>query len=148
MTEGMLVVIGVLFIAAILTGMLTRKNTTKNHDEHGIPFGFEENYAVALAPCKDGKTLLYDLTTCRHCARLQEFLTLHGVEYNDVVVDRYIGKARSEIVEKLKSYNPRVSFPTAVFPDGTVIVGYRETLLLEEVERLKEAGLINSEKNK
>lgn len=134
---GMLVVIGVVFIAAILTGMLTKKNSSKNHDENGIPFGFEENYALALEPCKDGKTLLYDLTTCRHCARLQEFLTLHGIEYNDVVVDKYIGKARTQIVEKLKSYNPRASFPTAVFPDGTVIVGYRETLLLEVVERMK-----------
>lgn len=143
MTEGMLVVIGVVFIAAILTGMLTKKNTSKNHDENGVPFGFEENYALALEPCKDGKTLLYDLTTCRHCARLQEFLTLHGIEYNDVVVDKYIGKARTQIVEKLKSYNPRASFPTAVFPDGTVIVGYREALLLEEVERLK-----NQEQNK
>lgn len=134
---GMLVVIGVVFIAAILTGMLTKKNSSKNHDENGVPFGFEENYALALEPCKDGKTLLYDLTTCRHCARLQEFLTLHGIEYNDVVVDRYIGKARKQIVEKLKSYNPRASFPTAVFPDGTVIVGYRETLLLEVIERMK-----------
>lgn len=143
MTEGMLVVIGVVFIAAILTGMLTKKNTSKNHDENGVPFGFEENYALALEPCKDGKTLLYDLTTCRHCARLQEFLTLHGIEYNDVVVDKYIGKARIQIVDKLKSYNPRASFPTAVFPDGTVIVGYRETLLLEVVERMK-----NIEQNK
>lgn len=134
---GMLVVIGVVFIAAILTGMLTKKNSSKNHDENGIPFGFEENYALALEPCKDGKTLLYDLTTCRHCARLQEFLTLHGIEYNDVVVDKYIGKARTQIVEKLKSYNPRTSFPTAVFPDGTVIVGYREALLLEVIERMK-----------
>lgn len=134
---GMLVVIGVVFIAAILTGMLTKKNSSKNHDENGVPFGFEENYALALEPCKDGKTLLYDLTTCRHCARLQEFLTLHGIEYNDVVVDKYIGKARKQIVEKLKSYNPRASFPTAVFPDGTVIVGYRETLLLEVIERMK-----------
>lgn len=137
MTEGMLVVIGVVFIAAILTGMLTKKNSSKDHDENGIPFGYEENYALALEPCKDGKTLLYDLTTCRHCARLQEFLTLHGIEYNDVVVDKYIGKARGIIVEKLKTYNPRASFPTAVFPDGTVIVGYRETQLLEVVERMK-----------
>lgn len=137
MTEGMLVVIGVVFIAAILTGMLTKKNSSKNHDENGIPFGYEENYALALEPCKDGKTLLYDLTTCRHCARLQEFLNLHGIEYNDVVVDKYIGKARGIIVEKLKTYNPRASFPTAVFPDGTVIVGYRETQLLEVIERMK-----------
>lgn len=137
MTEGMLVVIGVVFIAAILTGMLTKKNTSKNHDENGIPFGYEENYALALEPCKDGKTLLFDLTTCRHCARLKEFLTLHCIEYNDIVVDKYIGKARGIIVEKLKTYNPRASFPTAVFPDGTVIVGYRETQLLEVIERMK-----------
>lgn len=143
MTEGMLVLIGLVFIAAILTGMITKKNSSKNHDENGIPFGYEENYALALEPCKDGKTLLYDLTTCRHCARLQEFLTIHGIEYTDVVVDKYIGKARAEIVDKLKSYNPRASFPTAVFPDGTVIIGYRETLLLEVVERMKKADQNN-----
>lgn len=139
MTEGMLVVIGVLFISAILTGMFMKKNTSKDHDEHGIPFGSQENYEIALDPCKDGKTTLYDLTTCRHCARIKEFLTHHGIEYHDVVVDKYMGDARAEIVEKLKTYNPRGSFPTVVFPDGTVIVGFRETLLLEEIERLKPA---------
>ena len=138
MTEGMLVIISVLFIAAILTGILTKKNTKKNHTDHGVPCGCEENFALALDPCKDGKTLMYDLTTCRHCTRLQEFLKTHGVEYNDIVVDKYIGDARKEIVEKLKTYNPRASFPTVIFPDGSVVIGFRENLLLETIERLKQ----------
>lgn len=139
MTNGMLAVIGVLFIAAILAGILTKKNDKKNHDEHGIPFGKEDNYNLALNPCKDGKPLMYDLTTCRHCVRVQDYLSKHQVEFNDVLVDKYIGKAREEIIAKLKTYNPKASFPTVVFPDGSVIVGYRETILSETVENYKKS---------
>lgn len=139
MTNGMLVIIGILFISAIFAGLLTKKNDKKNHDEHGIPFGKEENFALALEPCKDGKPLMYDLTTCRHCVRVQDFLNKHGVEFNDVLVDRYLGKARQEILAKLKTYNPKASFPTVVFPDGSVVVGYREALLEEAIQNFKNA---------
>lgn len=135
----MLVIIGVLFVAAFLTGVISKKNSKKNHDEHGIPFGKEENFALALEPCKDGKPLMYDLTTCRHCVRVQDYLQKYGVEFNDVLVDRYIGQAREEIIAKLKTYNPKASFPTVVFPDGSVVIGYREAVLLEAVQNYKKS---------
>ncbi len=137
--SGMLTIIIIIFVAAVVTGIISKKNNPTNHNEHGVPLGAEEKYIVALNPCSDGKPLMYDLTTCRHCVRVQDFLTKNGVEYNDVLVDRFIGKARTEVVAKLKEYNPRASFPTVVFPDGTIIVGYRETLLQETIANYKKS---------
>lgn len=137
--SGMLTIIIIIFVAAVITGIISKKNNSANHNEYGVPFGAEEKYKLALNPCTDGKPLMYDLTTCRHCVRVQDFLTKNGVEYNDVLVDRFIGNARIEVVAKLKEYNPKASFPTVVFPDGTIIIGYRETLLSETITAYKKS---------
>ena len=57
---------------------------------------------------------------------LKHFLDGHGIEHHLVYVDDFSGERRSEVMAKLRSFNPRGSFPTLVLPDGQVLVGFRE----------------------
>ena len=53
------------------------------------------------------------------------------VKYEFVDVDRLKGEERKAILEDVKKFNPRCSFPTVIIGDK-VIVGYKE-------EKIKEA---------
>ena len=50
---------------------------------------------------------------------------------NLLYVDEFNGRDRSDLMDKVRSYNPRGSFPTIVLPGGKVVVGFREQLLRE-----------------
>ena len=73
---------------------------------------------------------LYALSTCIHCKNTKEFLTGCGVEYQCIEVDKLSGEEREKVIEEVKSYNPKCSFPTIVIGDK-VIVGFREDELKE-----------------
>ena len=73
---------------------------------------------------------LYALSTCIHCKNTKEFLTGCGVEYQCIEVDKLSGEEREKIIEEVKSYNPKCSFPTIVIGEK-VIVGFREDELKE-----------------
>ncbi len=131
MSTGILLIIGVLVIGLILFLVINKKTHKKNYHSNGIPIGMEKEYDILINPGQDGKPVLYDLTTCNHCVRVHEFLMKHKIEHHDISVDLFEGEARRNIVEKIKTYNPRISFPTLVMPDGKVVIGYREKLLME-----------------
>ena len=50
----------------------------------------------------------------------------HGISHHLVYVDDFEGEQRRELMAKVRSWNPRGSFPTLVLPDGRVSVGFRE----------------------
>lgn len=133
MSLGFFLIIGILACGAIVAIVLTRHKEAKNYNNNGVPFGMEEQYQIALNPGSDGIPLMYDLTTCNHCVRVHEFLKKHGIAHHDITVDHFAGKARAEVVAKLRSYNPKASFPTLVFPDGKVVIGFRESVLREAI---------------
>lgn len=138
MSVGFYLLIGMLVVGG-LTVMFLKKRKDSQEEGDDIPVGMEEAYNLALNPGSDGKPLLYNLTTCIHCVRVHDFFDAHGIEHNDVVVDLFRGEARSNVAAKLRTYNPRASFPTVVFPDGTIVIGYRESALLEALG-MKEAS--------
>ncbi|MBS5048963.1 MAG: glutaredoxin family protein [Desulfovibrionaceae bacterium] len=74
---------------------------------------------------------MYALETCRHCRKTREFLEENKVQYHLVYVDRFSGEARSNLMDKVRAFNPRGSFPTIVMPGGKTVVGFREQLLRE-----------------
>lgn len=74
--------------------------------------------------------MLYTLSTCIHCKNTKEFLKGCGVEYKCIDVDTLTGEERQKVIEEVKSYNPKCSFPTIVIGDK-VIVGFREDELKE-----------------
>lgn len=74
---------------------------------------------------------IYSLSTCSHCKSTKKFLDDCTVMYDVVDVDLLEGEERKAILEDVKKFNPKCSFPTIIIGE-IVIVGYRE-------EEIKEA---------
>ena len=74
---------------------------------------------------------IYTLSTCSHCKSTKKYLSECAVEYDFVDVDLLEGEERKAILEDVKRFNPKCSFPTIIIGEK-VIVGYRE-------EEIKEA---------
>ena len=77
---------------------------------------------------------LYALTTCSHCKKTKELLDGCGAEYNCVFVDKLQGEERKEMIEAIKKVNPKLSFPTLLLGEETV-VGFKEARIMEILER-------------
>jgi len=82
---------------------------------------------------KKGDVLLYALSTCGWCRKTKELLDDAGVEYDYIYVDQLDGDTRKEAVEKIRVWNPNVSFPTMVINDDKSIVGYQEQKIRQEL---------------
>jgi len=102
-------------------------NKAEEKKERTLPQDTEEEYRIGMDPCSSGKPVMYTLQTCLHCVHLKHFLDKHGIECLLVYVDDFEGEQRRELMSKVRSFNPRGSFPTLVLPDGRVSVGFRET---------------------
>ncbi len=103
------------------------EDTAANPEEQQ---GDQELYQLGMTPISD-KPIMYALTTCLHCKNTRKYLDEEHVEYISIFVDEYVGKQRSDLMDKVRMYNPRATFPTIVMPNGKVIVGYRKQLLQE-----------------
>ena len=73
---------------------------------------------------------MYSLSTCGHCKATKKFLSDCAVEYEFTDVDLLDGEERQAILEDVKKWNPRCSFPT-IFIGDKVIVGHREDEIRE-----------------
>ena len=73
---------------------------------------------------------IYTLSTCSHCKSTKKFLNECTVVYDFVDVDLLEGEERKAILEDVKKFNPKCSFPTIIIGD-TVIVGYKEDEIKE-----------------
>jgi glutaredoxin len=78
----------------------------------------------------DTKVKIYTLSTCSHCRRTKEFFQKEGIEFNFVDVDLLTGDERSNVIEKVRRYNPRISYPTIIIGEK-VIVGFKENDIRE-----------------
>ncbi|MBQ4325788.1 MAG: glutaredoxin family protein [Mailhella sp.] len=129
---SMSIVIAVLVLAGTaLVFFLSRKSSggqdsAAANAEPGQSRDREEEYRLGMDPCACGAAVMYTLQTCLHCVHLKHFLDEHGIECRLVYVDDFEGEQRRELMQKVRSFNPRGSFPTLVLPDGRVSVGFRE----------------------
>jgi glutaredoxin len=73
---------------------------------------------------------VYTLSTCSHCKATKKFLDKCVVKYEFMDVDLLKGEERAAILEDVKKWNPRCSFPTIIIGDK-VIVGYKEDEIRE-----------------
>jgi glutaredoxin len=73
---------------------------------------------------------MFTLSTCSHCKATKRFLDDCAVKYEFTDVDLLEGEERTAILEDVRKWNPRCSFPTIVIGDK-VIVGYREDEIKE-----------------
>ena len=78
----------------------------------------------------DTSVKLYALSTCGHCRKTKKLLDDNNVCYKCVDVDQTHGEEREAMVEEVKKYNPRCTFPTLIVGE-TVIVGFREDKIKE-----------------
>ena len=81
-----------------------------------------------------GKIMLYALSTCGWCRRTREFLDELGVEYDFIYVDKLFGEERNKIMDEVKKWNPRCSFPTVVINNQKVITGFKDEEIREALE--------------
>jgi len=73
---------------------------------------------------------IYTLSTCSHCKATKRLLDECSVQYEFTDVDLLQGEERAAILEDVKKFNPRCSFPTIIINDK-VIVGYKENEIKE-----------------
>ena len=73
---------------------------------------------------------IYSLSTCSHCKATKKYLGDCSIKYEFVDVDLLEGDERKAILEDVKKFNPRCSFPTIIIGEK-VIVGYKETKIKE-----------------
>jgi len=73
----------------------------------------------------DNPVKIYSLSTCSHCKSTKNFLSDCTVMYDFVDVDLLEGEERKAILEDVKKFNPKCSFPTIIIGDK-VIVGFKE----------------------
>ena len=78
----------------------------------------------------DDKIKVYSLSTCSHCKSTKKLLAGCTVRYEFVDVDLLKGEERQAILEDVKKFNPKCSFPTIIIGD-TVIVGFKEKEIKE-----------------
>ena len=79
----------------------------------------------------DKPVMMYTLSTCSHCHATKKFLSDCAVSYDFQDVDLLEGEERAAILEDVKKWNPRCSFPTIIIGEK-VVIGFRE-------EEIKEA---------
>ena len=79
---------------------------------------------------EDRSIKIYSLSTCSHCRSTKRFLGDCGVKYEFTDVDLLDGDERKAILEDVKQFNPRCSFPTIIIGDK-VIIGFKEQEIKE-----------------
>jgi glutaredoxin-like protein NrdH len=73
---------------------------------------------------------IFSLSTCSHCKATKKFIDDCTIKYEFVDVDLLQGEERKAIIEDVKKFNPRCSFPTIIIGDK-VIVGFKEKEIKE-----------------
>ncbi|MFI3271957.1 MAG: glutaredoxin family protein [Pseudomonadota bacterium] len=81
---------------------------------------------------KENKTVkLFALSTCIHCRHARTFLEDNGAELDVHYVDLLSDDERDVVLYDMRRYNEALSFPTMVFADGTVVIGFQEDAMRE-----------------
>ena len=134
MNSTLVAIIAAVVVIVIAAALFLRK---KSSSESGSDArqkdevkGDQELYQLGMNPISE-KPIMYALTTCQHCKNTRKFLDANNVDYIVIYLDEYAGSQRSDLMEKVRTYNPRGTFPTILVPGGKVIVGFRKQLMQE-----------------
>ena len=83
-----------------------------------------------IVPMSDKKVKVFSLSTCSHCKSTKKLLSECTIKYEFVDVDTLEGDERKAILEDVKKFNPKCSFPTIIIGEK-VIVGFKEDEIKE-----------------
>ena len=78
----------------------------------------------------DKAVRIFSLSTCSHCKSAKKMLAECTVKYEFVDVDLLEGKERAAILEDVRKFNPKCSFPTIIIGEK-VVVGFKEKEIKE-----------------
>lgn len=67
----------------------------------------------------------YSLSTCIWCRKTRQHLDEMGIPYDLIVVDQMEPSEKEKTMKELEQYNSRRSFPTLVFGEDNVVVGFK-----------------------
>ena len=138
MNSSIVILAAVVVIAVIAVFFLKKRDASpKSETQEAEHQGDPELYALGMNPISE-KPIMYALTTCQHCKNTRKFLDANKVDYIIIYLDEYSGSQRSDLMEKVRTYNPRGTFPTILVPGGKVIIGFRKQLMQEAL--LHDAG--------
>ena len=73
---------------------------------------------------------IFSLSTCSHCKSTKQLLAECTIKYEFVDVDLLEGDERKAILEDVRKFNPKCSFPTIII-GRKVIVGFKEQEIKE-----------------
>ncbi len=73
---------------------------------------------------------IFSLSTCSHCRATKKFIDGCTIKYEFIDVDLLKGDERKAIIDDVKKFNPRCSFPTIIIGEK-VIVGFKEKEIKE-----------------
>ncbi len=76
---------------------------------------------------EEKKVVLFALSTCPACKKTKALLKELGVEAVVVDLDLVDRESRDKLLQEVRKFNPRETFPTLVINKGEkVVVGYSE----------------------
>jgi len=78
----------------------------------------------------DKEIKVFSLSTCSHCKSTKKLLSDCTVKYEFIDVDMLEGDERKAILEDVKKFNPKCSFPTIIIGEK-VIIGFKEDKIKE-----------------
>ena len=78
-----------------------------------------------------GNVVIYTLSTCGWCRKTKNLLEELGIGYSYVDVDLLLGPAREQVMEEMRKWNPRGSFPTIIINNRESILGFDEEKIRE-----------------
>ncbi len=90
----------------------------------------QDNKAAAEESRDEHAVRIFSLSTCSHCKAAKRMLSECTIKYDFVDVDLLEGKERAAILEDVRKFNPKCSFPTIVIGDK-VVVGFKEKEIKE-----------------
>jgi len=83
-----------------------------------------ENYMTSK------KVKMYTLSTCSHCKAAKKFLSDLSVQYDCIDVDLLDAEEKATVLDEVRKYNPKLTFPTILCGDK-VIIGFQDREIKE-----------------
>ena len=80
------------------------------------------------------KVLIYAISTCGWCKRTKNFLRDNNIEYEYVDIDLCSREDREEIRKDILSRGGRLSYPTIIIDERSLITGFQEDKIREVLE--------------
>ncbi|MBF0566674.1 MAG: glutaredoxin family protein [Nitrospirae bacterium] len=79
---------------------------------------------------EENKIVLFALSTCSACRKTKELLNKNGIKYLLVELDVIDVDSKNKLMEEVRRFNPRETFPTLVVGGGKqIVVGFNEEAL-------------------